>query len=72
MTTISVRISDEARRELQKYGNLSESLREGLKLYLGKKKSEKLFRKLESLQSLNPVKTSAATEVRLISQDRTR
>jgi len=72
MTTVSVRISEEERRELLKYGNLSESLREGLKLYLGKKKSEKLIRRLEALQSLNPVKTSTATDLKLISQDRNR
>jgi Arc/MetJ-type ribon-helix-helix transcriptional regulator len=72
MTTISVRISEEERRELLKYGNLSESLREGLKLYLGRKKSEKLIRRLEALQSSNPVRTSTAMDLKLIRQDRNR
>jgi Arc/MetJ-type ribon-helix-helix transcriptional regulator len=72
MTTVSVRLSEEERKELLKYGNLSESLREGLKLYLGRKKSEKLIRRLEVLQSSNPLKTSTAGELKLIRQDRNR
>lgn len=72
MAKVTVRISDEERRELLKYGNLSESLREGLKLCLGMKKSEKLIRRLEALQSSNPVKTSPATDLKLIRQDRKR
>ena len=72
MTTVSVRLSEEERRELLKYGNLSESLREGLRLYLGKKKSEKLTRRLEALQSSNPIKTSTAADLKLIRQDRNR
>ena len=72
MTIFSAGLSEEERRELLKYGNLSESLREGLKLYLGKRKSDKLMRRLEVLQSSNPVKTSTAAELKLIRQDRNR
>jgi len=72
MTIFSAGLSEEERRELLKYGNLSESLRERLRLYLGKKKSEKLMRRLEVLQSSNPVKTSTAAELKLIRQDRNR
>ncbi len=72
MTTVSVRISDEEKKELLKYGNLSESLREGLKLYLRKRKSEKLIRRLEVLQATNPIKTSTATDLKLVKQDRNR
>jgi len=72
MTIFSAGLSEEERRELLKYGNLSESLREGLRRYLGKKKSEKLMRRLEVLQSSNPVKTSTAAELKLIRQDRNR
>jgi Arc/MetJ-type ribon-helix-helix transcriptional regulator len=72
MATISVRISDEEKRELLKYGSLSESLREGIRLYLGERKSEKLIRRLEVLQSKSHIKTSAATDLKLIKQDRSR
>jgi hypothetical protein len=72
MRTVSVRISEEEKRELQKYGKLSDTLRQGMKLYLSKKKSEELFSKLEKLQAENPIKTSTEEEVRLIREDRSR
>jgi len=72
MKTVSVRISEEEKRQLMKYGRLSDTLREGMKLYLSQKKSEKLLCKLEVLQNENPVKTSALTEVKLIREDRNR
>jgi hypothetical protein len=72
MNTVSVRISEEEKRQLQKYGKLSDTLRQGMKLYLNKKKSEELFSKLEKLQAENPIKTSTEEEVRLIREDRNR
>ncbi len=52
--------------------NSSDTLRQGMKLYLDKKKSEELFCKLEKLQAENPIKTSTAEEVRLIRENRSR
>jgi hypothetical protein len=72
MKTVSVRISEEEKRQLKKFGNLSDTLREGMKLYLSKKKSEELFCKLEKLQSESQVKTSTEEEVKLIREDRKR
>jgi len=57
---------------LKKYGRLSDVLREGMKLYLSKKKTEDLFCELERLQANNPIKTSIEKEVRLIREDRNR
>lgn len=72
MTTLSVRISEEEKRELLKYGSLSDSLREGLKLYLGQRKTERLLSKLEALQAKNRVKGSAYFDAKLIREDRNR
>lgn len=72
MTTVSVRISEEEKRQLLKYGNLSDSLREGLKLYLGKRKTERLLGKLEALQAKNRVRGTASAEVKMIREDRNR
>ena len=72
MSTVSVRISEEEKRQLQKYGKLSDTLREGMKLYLKNKKSEEIFCKLEKLQAENPIKTSSEDEVRLIRETRCR
>lgn len=70
--TVCVRLSEDEKRQLKKYGKISDALREGMKLYLSKKKSEELFCKLEKLQSENPIKTSTEEEVRLIQEDRNR
>ena len=72
MKTVSVRISEEEKQQLKKYGNLSDALREGMKLYLNKKKSDELLRKLEKLQSESQIKTSIEEEVKLIREDRER
>jgi len=72
MKTVSVRISEEEKRQLKKFGNLSDTLREGMKLYLRKKKSEESLCKLEKLQFESQVKTSTEEEVKLIREDRKR
>jgi uncharacterized protein YlbG (UPF0298 family) len=72
MTTVSVRLSEAEKQQLKKYGKLSDTLREGMKLYISKKKSEELFCKLEKLQSENQIKTSIEEEVKLIREDRRR
>ena len=72
MKTVSVRISEEEKRQLKKYGRLSDTLREGMKLYLNKKKSDELLCKLEKMQSESEIKTSIEEEVKLIQEDRER
>ena len=72
MKTVSVRISEEEKHQLKKYGNLSDTLREGMRLYLNKKKSDELLRKLEKLQSESQIRTSIEEEVKLIREDRER
>jgi hypothetical protein len=67
-----VRISEEEKSQLRKYGSLSHALREAMKLYLSTKKSEELLFKLEELQAKNPIKTSIDEEVKLIREDRSR
>ena len=70
--TVCVRISDEEKRQLQKYGKLSDTLREAMKLYLNNKKSDELLKKLADLQAKNPIKISTEEIVRLIREDRNR
>ncbi len=72
MKTVSVRISEEEKRQLKKYGRLSDTLREGMKLYLNKRKSDELLCKLEKMQSESEIKTSIEEEVKLIREDRER
>jgi uncharacterized protein YlbG (UPF0298 family) len=70
--TVCFRIADEEKRQLQKYGKLSDTLREAMKLYLNTKKSDELLQKLADLQAKNPIKMSTEEIVRLIREDRNR
>jgi hypothetical protein len=72
MDTVCVRISQEEKKELKKYGSLSHTLREAMKLYLNTKKTEEAFSVLGELQANNPVKISLEEIVRLIRADRDR
>jgi uncharacterized protein YlbG (UPF0298 family) len=72
MKTVCVRISEEEKRQLGKYGTLSHTLREAMKLYLNTKKTEDVLSKLGELQAKNQIKTSTEEIVRLIREDRNR
>jgi len=71
-TTVSVKISEEEKRQLKKYGRPSDVLREGMKLFLSKKKTEELLGRLEKLRAENVIKTIIEEEVRLVRVDRNR
>ena len=70
--TVCVRLTDEEKKELQKYGSLSKVLRKAMKFYLNNMKSQEILTKLEELQAKNPVKTSREEIVRMIREDRNR
>jgi Arc/MetJ-type ribon-helix-helix transcriptional regulator len=72
MPTVSVRISDEDKKRLLRYGNLSKSIREALELYFREKKSQEAFRKLAALQRENPIALDPDEIVKLIREDRSR
>jgi hypothetical protein len=70
--TVCIRLTEEEKRELLKYGNLSSVLREAMKLYLSTKKSAEILHKLGELQAKNPINTTVEQEVQLIREDRSR
>lgn len=72
MPTITVRISEEEKKKLMQRGELSKSVRDAVKLYLNTDRSRELLAKLDELQKKNPVRTTTAKEVRLISEGRKR
>ncbi|MDD4325637.1 MAG: hypothetical protein PHC63_04340 [Candidatus Bathyarchaeota archaeon] len=72
MPRVSFRVSEEQKQELLRYGGLSQTLREAVKLYLKSKKSEEILLKLGELQAKNPTKMSAEEIVRSIRLDRDR
>lgn len=72
MPTISIRISDEEKKVLIRYGKVSKTVREAIRQYLNTKKSRTLLGKLEELQRQNVVKTTTPQEVELLKGDRRR
>ena len=72
MPSITVRISEEEKKSLLRRGNLSETVREAVELYLDTKRSQELIGKLERLQRKDRIMASPEDEVRMISEDRKR
>ncbi|MDG6995822.1 MAG: hypothetical protein JRN52_07860 [Nitrososphaerota archaeon] len=72
MPTIGVRISEKEKKELSEFGSVSEAVREGLKMYLRRKKTIKILRKLERLQIDNPMRTMTLEDIELLRTDRKR
>lgn len=72
MTTISVRVSEEDKNELKKYGELSKVIREAIHLYLGSKRSREAIERLKTLQRVEVARVTRKTEVALIKEDRQR
>jgi Arc/MetJ-type ribon-helix-helix transcriptional regulator len=72
MPTVSVRISNEEKKELDEYGSISNAVREGVKLYLQSRKTSKALAKLRALQAKDRAKTTTLEELKLIREDRNR
>ncbi|MGH9877757.1 MAG: hypothetical protein ACRD5H_08970 [Nitrososphaerales archaeon] len=72
MPVITVRISDEEKRQLRRRGKISDVIREAIRFYINSGKREKALRKLEELQKRYRVKTSVAEDLKLIKEDRAR
>ncbi|HEV2226877.1 MAG TPA: hypothetical protein VGR56_08780 [Nitrososphaerales archaeon] len=70
MPTISVRITDEERKRLLRYGPLSDTVRDALALYLRDRQSREFVRKLRQFQQENPVKVDPDEIVRIIREGR--
>lgn len=72
MPTVSVRLSDEDKRRLAKYGSLSDGIREAIRLYINSRKTRETLSRLEELQVADGVKTKPEDEARMIREDRKR
>ncbi|MEM4252551.1 MAG: hypothetical protein QXE84_03405 [Candidatus Nitrosotenuis sp.] len=58
MATINVRLSDEEKSTLEKYGKISDVVREAIRLYINNKKSVETLKKLKEYQKKNRVTTT--------------
>ena len=70
MPTISVRISDEERKRLVKYGPLSETVRQALEMYVREKRKWEVIEELRQYQREHPVHVNADEIVRIIREGR--
>jgi len=70
MPTISVRISDEERKKLLKYGPVSETVRDAIDFYLTERKKREFVRRLKQFQAEHPVKVDPNEIVRIIREGR--
>lgn len=70
MTAITVRLSDKEKQALEKYGKVSDVVRQAIRTYLNDKKSREVIKKLQAYQSKNPVKTTREEIIALIREDR--
>jgi len=71
-STITVRLSEKERRELQKHGKISEVVREALRLYLRNRASKRIVSRLKELQKIAIMRTTIKDDLRLIRTDRER
>lgn len=72
MTTISIRISEEEKKELKKHGELSKVVRDAITLYLNSKRSREAIRRLKELQKTEKATTTRREEITLLRKDRHR
>lgn len=72
MPVITIRISDEERKKLEKEGKLSEVVRAAIRFYLNSREVQKSTRKLRELQKKYKVKTTVEDELKLLREDRER
>lgn len=71
-STITVRLSEKERRELQRYGKISEVVREALRLYLRNRASGRIISRLKELQKITTMRTAIQDDLQLIRTDRER
>jgi uncharacterized protein YlbG (UPF0298 family) len=70
--TITVRLTEKERRQLQKHGRISEVTREALRLYLNSEKSRQLISRLRELQKTTKLQTTIKDDLQQIRADRQR
>ncbi len=72
MKIISVRLEEEEKKELMKYGPISQVVKQSLRLFLNDKKRAETLEKLSELQSKNIINIKSTKDLELIREDRAR
>jgi len=72
MTTISVRLTEDEKKNLKKHGEISKVVRDAITTYLASSKSKETIKRLEELQKTDRAKTTSQQEINLLRKDRER
>ena len=67
---ITVRLTEDEKKELESYGKISDVVRDALRLYIKKRKTDRLFKELEEFQKKHRIKISRDEIVSTIREDR--
>lgn len=70
MTVITVRLSDKEKASLEKYGKVSDVVRDAIHMYINNRKAREAIEELKELQRKYPVKTTTEEIVKLIRENR--
>jgi hypothetical protein len=70
MTAINVRLTEKEKAALEKYGKISDLVRDAIHMYVNNKKSTEALRKLKNYQKKNHVATTIGEIVAMLREDR--
>jgi Arc/MetJ-type ribon-helix-helix transcriptional regulator len=70
MTVITVRLSSKEKASLEKYGKISDVIRQAIRVYLNDMNSREALKKLEQYQKKHPIATTRKEIVAMIREDR--
>ena len=70
MTVITVRLSEKEKASLEKYGKISDVVRDAIHMYVNNKKAREVLEKLEEYQRKNSITTTTEEIVAMIREDR--
>lgn len=70
MTVITVRLSEKEKAALEKYGKISDVVRDAIRLYVNNKKSRDALEKLKKYQKKNVVTSTREEILAMVREDR--
>jgi hypothetical protein len=70
MTVITVRLSEKEKAQLEKYGKISDIVRDALHMYINNKQAREAVKRLAEYQKRNPVATGAQEITSIVREDR--
>lgn len=70
MAIITVRLSEKEKTSLEKYGKISDVIRDAIRLYVNDKKARDALKRMEEWQKKNSITTTPDEIVAMIKEDR--